>query len=844
MLPNQTSVSKSRYYHLAFEEENTINKLEKVSRLAEKVRQIEDAEDKDVKQDSALDHQEDGDNYIEDSCISTKISSMESSSNHFIGDRHGYISNYFDQNTNLNYSNKSKSSTNSNKHKNSLTSTSSSSIKNRINNIIEPLFSPPDLFFNDDDLAEIHGQILGNDFTIDESNYEGTSIVESGRLTPSSQKNQETASSRPNSSQAFRHVLDTSNTESGLETGGASEYANFRENLKKLEVRETNNTKYAQEIIDQNQSLKITEGFVWKLRDWIKVWAPRFLILHKDCLSYYRDNNISKCAGRFLLVDIADIYENTFSNQKFAFTIDFKNKSSHRSVHLATRTLDEAIAWVKSINKARARSKAEAKSAIYNQNEILIYKERLKKQRRLKRQEERRLRLEGIPGNDHTNFTNELDSLQADLLRENWRVLSDQERSEHSERFDRDEVQSHPDEDSAQKQIQPHSRESSRPVSPNIASSDYNSFSISSNNTTKKDESSETQNSTRIDFESSFNNSFSSSINFSTTDNNLANTLLDNRWNSNILPIVTLSDQNFKCAQCGLDLEPLGIKNNSQISSHSSYVSSDAGDQDTSTGHGSEIDSQFSTPSHMPRFPDPTATRKLITKNSQPIYCHFTGFYFCEMCMHSEPSILPIKILSNWDWQCYPVSFIAHRYLNEAYKNGNQIKISLTRNQNLYNLLPSLLNCFSTKEKLHKMVTFVDNCRLADTRTCLFAKDEDFIESYTLQELKNLKQWSNHYKKLIEELDQHVEQCPICQGRGFICELCALGSQNHNQRTNSCSTMNKTEIIFSFTNNTTSCDICSNVYHASCYLENCEIRQLGCPKCLRLEKRRKVKKKK
>ena len=97
--------------------------------------------------------------------------------------------------------------------------------------------------------------------------------------------------------------------------------------------------------IDKSNEM-MTEGFVWKRRDWLKAWAPRFLILHNDRLSYYKNNNISKCAGRFLLSDIKQVYENTFPGQKYVFSVVLQDSYT---IHLACRTAAEALAWVRTI---------------------------------------------------------------------------------------------------------------------------------------------------------------------------------------------------------------------------------------------------------------------------------------------------------------------------------------------------------------------------------------------------------------------------------------------------------------------------------------------------------------
>ena len=187
--------------------------------------------------------------------------------------------------------------------------------------------------------------------------------------------------------------------------------------------------------------------------------------------------------------------------------------------------------------------------------------------------------------------------------------------------------------------------------------------------------------------------------------------------------------------------------------------------------------------------------------------------------MHSDSKMLiPQKILKSWDWNQYQVSFIAFRYLEENFRNSEPLDVS--KSPDLYSILPNLLSTQKSKEKLLQIVNFADPCRLADTRHAYFAKMPGFINFYTIEELKNLVKLQKKFEKLFKDLESHVNKCPICCGRGFICEICK-----------------DSEVIYDFSENVEKCDSCGMLAHDFCWLDRRD-RGLDCPKCERLVKRR------
>ena len=210
----------------------------------------------------------------------------------------------------------------------------------------------------------------------------------------------------------------------------------------------------------------------------------------------------------------------------------------------------------------------------------------------------------------------------------------------------------------------------------------------------------------------------------------------------------------------------------------------------------------------------------LVSRLSNPKLCNYTNYYFCQTCMHDTPMQIPSKILQSWNWSPHQVSFIAFRYLQENFRNSEPIDIS--KAPDLQQILPNLLQTQKIKTKLLQIVNFTDSCRLADTRNAYIAKTPNFLNVYTLEELKNLPKLEKSMKKLFDDLESHVEKCPICRGRGFICEYC------RDERS-----------IYEFDENVVKCGECGTLSHDFCFMDR-EDRGLGCLKCERIVKNRRV----
>lgn len=53
-----------------------------------------------------------------------------------------------------------------------------------------------------------------------------------------------------------------------------------------------------------------------------------------------------------------------------------------------------------------------------------------------------------------------------------------------------------------------------------------------------------------------------------------------------------------------------------------------------------------------------------------PLLCDYTGLYFCSECHWGGQSVIPARVVLNWDFQEYPVSQLSKQYLKLMMKKS------------------------------------------------------------------------------------------------------------------------------------------------------------------------------
>lgn len=206
----------------------------------------------------------------------------------------------------------------------------------------------------------------------------------------------------------------------------------------------------------------------------------------------------------------------------------------------------------------------------------------------------------------------------------------------------------------------------------------------------------------------------------------------------------------------------------------------------------------------------------------KPRVCTFDGKYYCFECHENDEYYIPALIIHNWDFRKHIVSKKSLTFLQDV-EDHSVIDISSV-NPKLYEHITEMGQLQILRKQLCHLKTYLFTCKqsIADEfRKSMWPKEYLYegVHTYTLADLLQVPsgQLAQSLKKSIKFATKHVFECPLCSGKGFICELC------HNPK-----------VIYPFqTDDTIRCSKCKSVFHKSCKLES-----KSCPKCERRNKRK------
>lgn len=200
--------------------------------------------------------------------------------------------------------------------------------------------------------------------------------------------------------------------------------------------------------------------------------------------------------------------------------------------------------------------------------------------------------------------------------------------------------------------------------------------------------------------------------------------------------------------------------------------------------------------------------------------CEFSGRYYCDSCHHGDTTIIPSRMVHNWDVNHREVSKKALQLLaqveQEPLLNLDQLNPELVKHSE------SMAQAHSLRQRLRLLGDYLLTCRSGACKK-LQARMEQrtyLLESSHLYSVKDLRQiaegvYANFLLTLIQYASSHVYQCDLCTQRGFICQICHAG-----------------DIIFPFQFDiTTRCKDCKAVFHLACKTPG-----TLCPRCQRMKK--------
>ncbi|XP_066521576.1 pleckstrin homology domain-containing family M member 1 [Hoplias malabaricus] len=200
--------------------------------------------------------------------------------------------------------------------------------------------------------------------------------------------------------------------------------------------------------------------------------------------------------------------------------------------------------------------------------------------------------------------------------------------------------------------------------------------------------------------------------------------------------------------------------------------------------------------------------------------CEFSGQYYCESCHCGDTTIIPSRMVHNWDLTAREVSRPALKLLSNI-EQEPLLNIDLL-NPDLYDHAEAMEVVQCLRQRLRLLGDYLLICRSGIRKKieARLGQRTYLLESSHLYSVLDLRQiadgvYESFLQLLVQLSSSHVYHCDLCTQRGFICQIC-----------------NTDDIIFPFQFDTTSrCQVCKTVFHSSCKAPN-----VSCPRCERLQR--------
>ncbi|XP_041662456.1 protein associated with UVRAG as autophagy enhancer isoform X2 [Cheilinus undulatus] len=200
-------------------------------------------------------------------------------------------------------------------------------------------------------------------------------------------------------------------------------------------------------------------------------------------------------------------------------------------------------------------------------------------------------------------------------------------------------------------------------------------------------------------------------------------------------------------------------------------------------------------------------------------YCDYLGRYFCDCCHSSSEAVIPARVLNDWDFSRFPVSDFSKQLLDSIWF---QPLFDLSRvGKNLYGRVKELQRFRELQDQLLGIRRLLMACRLSKCVMTEFDQLPAHLSEqphlFSMDDLLRAKKGQLVFQArgVLNAAVSHVENCQLCQARGFICEFCR-----------------EKDIIFPFqTDVCRRCPVCRTCFHKLCFMER------RCPKCARIQSR-------
>lgn len=202
-------------------------------------------------------------------------------------------------------------------------------------------------------------------------------------------------------------------------------------------------------------------------------------------------------------------------------------------------------------------------------------------------------------------------------------------------------------------------------------------------------------------------------------------------------------------------------------------------------------------------------------------FCNYVGKYFCQNCHTNAIHIIPAHVLERWSFKKLPVSNFARDLLSKVH---DEPVFSVNPAQHpIYKRVAVMGQAKEMRAQLVAIRQYLRTCRRASklnqTVESLSPWTTD-LSSFSMNDFLELKAGLKvrQLRAVLLEAISHVKSCPVCQGKGFVCEFC-----------------NSDDVIFPFeANKVSTCRDCRCCFHKECFAGSAK-----CPRCERIKERQK-----
>lgn len=213
-------------------------------------------------------------------------------------------------------------------------------------------------------------------------------------------------------------------------------------------------------------------------------------------------------------------------------------------------------------------------------------------------------------------------------------------------------------------------------------------------------------------------------------------------------------------------------------------------------------------------------SRQIGFSFARPKLCAFSGLYYCDSCHRDEETVIPSRLIHNWDLTKRGVCKQALKFLTQI-RNQPLIDLKLV-NESLYEHVERMGRILRSREQLKLLGDYLIMCRSGALKELSKRLDHrhyllECPHKYSVADLRQIADgvFETFLQSLLQFASHHVYSCDLCTQRGFICQIC-----------------NSSDIIFPFEfDTTTRCSECKTVFHRDCHA-----RAPSCPRCERRQR--------